>query len=189
MRHILDLQRYPLDRLESEEAKSLIARCKADLAADGMFNLPEFLLGDAIARCAADAGPRLDRDAHTHRRNHNVYFLRSVPGLSPDHPALRPVETVHHTLCADQIEGTIASRIYHWTPLAGFLGAVMEMPKLHLMEDPLAKVNVIAYRAGEALELALRSLPVHHHPADPGARIRRRVPVSQRSQVRRRSQL
>ena len=27
----------------------------------------------------------------------------------------------------------------------------MERPQLHVMEDPLARVNVIAYRAGEAL--------------------------------------
>jgi hypothetical protein len=77
--------------------------------------------------------------------------LRSVAGLSPDHPALREVETVHHTLCADQVADTVIDRVYRWRPLADFLAIAMEQPRLYLMDDPLAAVNVIAYRAGEAL--------------------------------------
>ncbi|HET6157056.1 MAG TPA: hypothetical protein VFE34_01815 [Dongiaceae bacterium] len=151
MRHILDLERYPIDRPDSAEARTLLARCKADLRADGMFNLEGFVRPRMIERCAAEVQPLLDHRSYTHKRSHNVYFLRNVAGLAPDHPALRPVETVNHTLCADQIADTIAGEIYRWEPLANFLAAVMEIPKLHLMDDPLAAVNVIAYRAGEAL--------------------------------------
>jgi len=151
MRHILDLERYPIDRIDSAEAETLVARCRADLHANGMFNLEGFVRADAIERCAAEVQPLLDTVSFTHRRSHNVYFLKNVPGLVPDHPALRKVETVNHTLCADQITDTIAGRIYQWAPLAVFLAAVMEKPRLHLMDDPLASVNVIAYRAGEAL--------------------------------------
>ena len=41
--------------------------------------------------------------------------------------------------------------IYEWPPLAAFLAAVMGKPALHVMADPLARLNVMAYRAGEAL--------------------------------------
>ncbi|MGH6893676.1 MAG: HalD/BesD family halogenase [Dongiaceae bacterium] len=151
MRHVLDLERYPIDRLDSADARALVQRCQAGLDADGMFNLEGFVRPDVIERCAAEVRPMLDTESFTHKRSHNVYFLRSVAGLPSDHPALRPVETVNHTLCADQIASTIASEIYRWTPLADFLAAVMEKPRLYLMDDPLASVNVIAYRAGEAL--------------------------------------
>ena len=151
MKDILDLERYPIDRLQSADGRSLIARCKADLADDGMFNLDGLVRPDVIARCAAELQPRLDRESYTHKRSHNVYFLRNVAGLSPDHPALRQVETVHHTLCADQVRDSVVTKIYEWAPFVEFLALVMERPKLHVMEDPLARVNVIAYRAGEAL--------------------------------------
>jgi len=151
MKHILDLDRYPIDRPDSSAARILVAQCRADLDANGMFNLEGLVRTDVIERCAAELRPLLDRQSYTHKRSHNVYFLRNVAGLAPDHPALRQVETVNHTLCADQIEDTIASRIYRWAPLVDFIAAVMEKPRLYLMDDPLASVNVIAYRAGEAL--------------------------------------
>ena len=151
MREILDLDRYPIDHLDSPDGHALVARCRADLASDGMFNLDRLVRPHVIARCAAELQPRLDRESYTHERSHNVYFLRNVAGLSPDHPALRQVVTVHHTLCADQIQDSVVTRIYEWAPFVEFLASVMERPKLHVMEDSLARVNVIAYRAGEVL--------------------------------------
>lgn len=151
MRDILDLERYPIDRLDTAPAMAIVDRCRAGLAAEGMFNLEGLVRLDAIERCAAELRPRLASDAFTHKRQHNVYFLKEVAGLAPHHPALQTVETVNHTLCGDQIRNTVICDIYEWTPLADFLAAVMDMPKLHLMDDPLARVNVMGYRAGEAL--------------------------------------
>jgi hypothetical protein len=151
MREILDLDRYPVDRLGTEAGDALVAACQAELATAGMFNLPGFVRPDIIALAADQVTPLIDSVAFTHRRSHNVYFRREVPGLSPDHPALRQFDTISQTLCGDQIAATIVGRIYDWTPLADFLAAVMEKPRLYLMEDPLARVNVMGYRAGEAL--------------------------------------
>ena len=47
--------------------------------------------------------------------------------------------------------GTVVLRVYEWPPLAAFLAASMGKSGLHTMADPLARVNVMAYRAGEAL--------------------------------------
>lgn len=151
MNQILDLERYPLDRPDSAAAQALLARCRADLATEGLFNLDGLVRPHVIARCAAEAQPQLNTESYHHKRHHNVYFRREVEGLAPDHPALQLVESDNHTLCADQVAGTIVDRIYRWQPLARFLAATMELPQLHLMEDPLASVNVISYRAGEAL--------------------------------------
>ncbi len=151
MHDILDLDRYPLDRLDSPEARALVARCQADLAADGMFNLDGLLKPGALASAVAEVKPVLDSASFTHRRSHNIYFRKDLPGLAPDHPALRLCETVNHTICADQIPGSVLMRLYQWPPFAAFLAAVMEKPELHTMADPLARMNVMAYRDGEAL--------------------------------------
>ncbi len=151
MRDILDLDRYPLDRPDSAGTRALVARCQAGLAADGMFNLDGFLKPGALTRAVAEVKPVLDSASFTHRRSHNIYFRNDLPGLAPDHPALRLCETVNHTICADQIAGTVLMRLYQWPPFAAFLAAVMDKPELYTMADPLARVNVMAYRDGEAL--------------------------------------
>ncbi|TIV02363.1 MAG: 2OG-Fe(II) oxygenase, partial [Mesorhizobium sp.] len=65
------------------------------------------LLRPGIAeKAVAEIRPVMDTRSHVHRRMHNIYFKPSIPELSPDHPALRKVETISHTVCADQIPGS-----------------------------------------------------------------------------------
>ncbi len=151
MNHLLDLERFPIDRPDSAETRSLIGRCRSELDADGMVNLEGFMRPEAVERSAREVQPLLDHRSFTHTRRHNVYFLTEVRGLRPDHPALREVESVNHTLCTDQLQDTAILRLYEWPPLADFIARVMRKPALHRMDDPLAGVNVIAYRAGECL--------------------------------------
>lgn len=151
MKHLLDLERYPLDRPEAAETQALVARCRESLAVRGLFSLEGLVRPDPIRRCAEEMQPLLDSVSFTHERAHNVYFVDRVPGLPPEHPALHQVKTVNHTLCGDVIAQSLITRIYEWPPLIDFLAAVMERPRLHTMEDPLARLNVIGYRAGETL--------------------------------------
>src|SRR5271165_4950262 len=107
MRTILDLDRYPIEHADSPEVARLVAACQAGLAATGMFNLDGFVRQEAIERAAAEILPRSAHGAYTHQRSHNVYFEKQLSGLPADHPALRQFQTIHHTLCDDQLQGTI----------------------------------------------------------------------------------
>jgi len=151
MKEILDLDRYPLDRPQTKAWQGLMHKCRDDLARDGMFNLHGFLKPGTAGRIADEIQPVMDQDSFTHRRSHNIYFERQIDGLDADHPALQEVETVNHTVCADQIPQSSVIKIYQWQPLVDFLAAVMQKPVLHLMADPIACANVISYRNGEAL--------------------------------------
>jgi hypothetical protein len=42
-------------------------------------------------------------------------------------------------------------KLYEWKPFAEFLAAVMDKPILYTMADPLARVNVMGYGNGQAL--------------------------------------
>lgn len=151
MKQLLDLETYPLDRPDSPEYARLVADCRARLAADGMFDLPGFLR-PAVAKAAAEAAkPAMATQSHRHARMHNIYFRDSVEGLTDDHPAMAKVETVNHTLCADQLAGNPVLDLYAWQPFADFLAATMGKEVLHRMEDPMARVNIQASRDGEAL--------------------------------------
>jgi hypothetical protein len=151
MNDVLNLERFPLDRPESAEAEKLAVACRAELAATGMFNLEGFVRPAQIERAAGELLRLSERDSYVHRRSHNVYFSDTVPGIAPDHPALRRIDTINHTLCGDQIAGSIVERIYEWAPLRDFLARVLVLPRLFLMDDRLARLNVMEYRTGMGL--------------------------------------
>jgi hypothetical protein len=147
----IDLKRYPIDRPDSRDCLELIAACRGELARDGMFNLAGFLKPGAITLGVSQVKPVLESRSFTHTREHNIYFKPKIDGLPADHPALRKVRTTNHTICTDQLAGTLVRAVYEYPPMTPFLAAVMEKPKLHVMADPLAGANVMEYRDGEGL--------------------------------------
>jgi len=151
MHDIIDLDRYPLDQPDSTAYAASVAECRAELAKNGLFNLPGFITKGAMENAVAEASAILATSAFTHARRHNIYFKNSIDGLSPDHPALQQFETSNRTICADQMGQNTLIRLYEWQPFARFLAAVMGKPQLYPMADPLARVNVMSYSAGQAL--------------------------------------
>ena len=151
MHDILDLARYPLDKPGSPAWADLVNRCRDDLASNGMFNLEGLVKPAALARAMAEIRPVMETLSFVHKRSHNIYFKKDVPGLAPDHPALRMVDTINHTVCGDQIPESVVGWIYDWPQFAVFLAACMEKDNLFTMRDPLARLNVMCYGEDEAL--------------------------------------
>jgi hypothetical protein len=151
MHHILDLGRYPLHQPGTAAWQKLVSRCRADLARDGMFNLEGLVRPEALQTAIAEIRPVMDTLSFTHTRRHNIYFRKEIPDLPPDHPALRMVDTVNHTICADQMMQAVPLWIYEWSPFITFLATTMGKSALFPMRDALARANVMAYRDGETL--------------------------------------
>jgi hypothetical protein len=116
-----------------------------------MYNLEGLVRPEALVRALAEIKPVMDTLSFVHKRSHNIYFKKEVPGLHPDHPALRLVDTINHTVCCDQIPQSVPTWIYEWPQFAVFLAATLEKETLFTMRDPLARMNVMCYRDGEAL--------------------------------------
>jgi hypothetical protein len=148
---IVDLDRYPLHHPATPAYHDLVEQCREALHRDGLFDLTGLMQPNAINTALRRLRPTIDDDSFTHRRSHNIYFLPHVPGLAPDHPALRTMETVNRTVCADQMGGSELLALYEWAPLRQFLAAATSQAELFVMDDHLARVNVISYRDGEAL--------------------------------------
>lgn len=151
MRHNLDLDRYPLDQPGTPQWHALVDKCRADLAKDGMYNLAGFVKPEALKQAVDEIRPVMDTLSFTHKRRHNIYFKKDIPGLAADHPALALCETVNHTVCADQITQSVPLWIYEWSHFVTFLAATMGKDALYPARDDLARVNVMSYREGEAL--------------------------------------
>ncbi|MCG8325833.1 MAG: hypothetical protein MI673_09965, partial [Thiotrichales bacterium] len=151
MEDFLDLDRFPIHDLEAPAGRALVEDCRSELERRGLFNLDGFLRPAGLEQCVREVVPVLAAESYLHRQNHNIYFLPEVEGLAPDHPALRKSETANGKICGDQIPGSLLNRIYEWPPLARFLAAVMGKERLYTMADPLAAMNVMTYRDGQAL--------------------------------------
>ena len=150
MNDLIDLQRYPLDRLDDEDGRELVQRCIDELERDGMFTLEGFLRGEVIDSMLAQVLQRMHGESYTHAREHNIYFDDEIDGVPRDHPALGRVRTVNHTLCGDQLPEPLM-RVYRWPGMTDFLARVMDKPMLYPMDDPLACANVLGYYEGEGL--------------------------------------
>ena len=147
----LDLDKYPLNAVDSQEYRSLVERCQNDLENHGMFNLEEFVRPVCLEEAISNLAPKMATESFLHKRTHNIFFQKEIEGLSKEHPAMKEVETSNRTLCADQLNGNPVIRIYEWQPLVDFIATVMGKPRLHTMKDALARVNVMSYREGETL--------------------------------------
>ena len=148
---ILDLERWPLDRPGGGAWSAAVARCREALAAEGMAMLAGFLRPEAVRRAVCELAPLIETDSFHQSREHNIYFSPEAPGAPGGHPALAPQVTASRTVCDDRMAGAVVHAVYEWPPLAAFLAAVMGRPRLFPMADPLARANVMAYRAGEGL--------------------------------------
>lgn len=151
MDDILDLAKYPLDRPGGPDWRRLVDQCRAKLGRNGLVNLPDFVRREALPGAVDTLTSLLDRGAYVHIREHNIYFKDRVEDLPDSHPALTRSRTSNRKICADQMAGTSMIRLYEWPPFARFLAAVMDLPRLWTMDDPLARVNVMSYGEGEAL--------------------------------------
>lgn len=151
MHDILDLERYPLDHPGTPAYRDMVDAARTRLARDGLFNLVGLMRPEALRQLLAHVQPLMKTESFHHTRWHNIYFEDTVDGVDPNDPALQKVETSNHTLCHDQMRGTALDRLYAWPPFIRFLEAVTDQPRLHIMDDALAGINVMEYRAGEAL--------------------------------------
>lgn len=151
MEQLIDLERFPLQRLDSPPGRRLVEQCIADLSLHGMFTLKGFVRAGAIEAMLPQLLRKFEQESFRHAREHNIYFRNDIDDIAADHPALALQKTINHTLCGDQIIDSPLNQVYEWPALVDFLARVMQKQKLYLMDDRLARANVMAYHRGEGL--------------------------------------
>jgi len=97
---IIDTTTYPLDQPDSASYSAFVALCQADLARNGLFNLPGFLRPSALHDTLERVKPVIATQAFTHLRAHNIYFKKNYPGpcARPPSPKAAPNRQSHY-LC------------------------------------------------------------------------------------------
>lgn len=148
---VLDLDRYPLDRLDSERGQLLVEACRAALRFEGACQLPGLVKPEAVQRLVAEA---LAKNPNAHRTDdtHNVYFEK----VNADAPATDPTSHLEHSsknaVGWDKIDEDSPLRIaFEWDELTEFIGQVMEVEALHRYADPQGAASLMTFGEGDEL--------------------------------------
>ncbi|WP_115790120.1 HalD/BesD family halogenase [Arthrobacter silvisoli] len=148
---ILDLERYPLDRLDSPKGRLLLDSCRAALRFEGACQLPGLVKQDAVQRLVAEALDKQDQAFRTDN-THNVYFEGIDESLPSGDPATLLQHSSKKAVAWDLIEKDSPLRIaYEWEGLTNFIGQAMEMDSLHKYADPLGACSLMIFEEGDEL--------------------------------------
>lgn len=152
---IVDLERYPLDRLSGPEGTAFLADCRSRLAAAGSCLLPGFLRPEAIAAALRNADGAV---ARAHQVDHafaydDVYDYPDAPPLEElpeSHPRRWPSLTRIRFIAKDLIpDGDPVKALFHWPAMADFVGGALDMPATYPFACPLSGCIFTVAEAGE----------------------------------------
>lgn len=139
---LIDLERYPLDRPESEAFAALLAQVRQDLDRDGCAVLKGFLRPSGIAAGVAEA-ERASVHAHRSFNRTNAYFTQSDPSLPPDHPVNRFYDRSNAFVPADSFApGDALRTVFDMPGFDPFIKAAFRQDRFFRYADPLADVIV-----------------------------------------------
>lgn len=150
---IVDLDRYPIDDLESVAGRALVERCRAELDTLGACDLERFLRPEAISPVVAWA----EADAPNAFRKaveHTIYFNRPDPELElpDDDPRRARVRTVKAGLAYDRVPADSPLRtLYESDELTRFVGRAVGLDEVFRHGDELGALNVMIYEPGDEL--------------------------------------
>lgn len=169
---IVDLARYPIHDLHSDQGRALIQQCQTALAQDGACVLDGFITPQAVADMIAIANS-LDDKAWVTDRPHTVYFEEIDPTVAPSHPRAHLVRSAKHGIAYDYIPANAPMRIlYESDDLTRFIAAVLEKPVLYRSADPLDAFQITKFFPGEELgwhfDRSEFSITVMYEPAEQG---------------------
>ena len=151
LRELVDVDRYPIDALESTAGRELLARCQADLAANGACQLDGFLRPDAVVRLV-DEALSLSDVSFRNASVHNVYFEDVDPSVPADDPRRLMERASQATVAYDLIPEDAGVRaLYESDEFLAFVGASLGKDPFYRNADPLGGLNLVYYAEGDEL--------------------------------------
>lgn len=148
---LVDLERYPINDLDSPAGMALLARCQADLRAQGACQLDGFLSDAGVAVLAAEAASLSDL-TFRNEVEHNVYFEDIDPATPEGDPRRIMERASQETVAYDLIPADAGIRgIYESEDFLRFVGTSLEKDPFYRNADPLGALNLVYYEAGDEL--------------------------------------
>lgn len=149
---VIDFDRYPIADIGCDDARRLLAACRASLASKGACRLDSFLTPHALADMVREAHELLPY-AFRHDEQFRVYIGEEKPDdLKPDDPRLAAARSAQACIGWDLYTAQSALRsLYEWDGLTDFIAAVLGKPRLYRSEDPIGACSVAFTEPGGEL--------------------------------------
>jgi 2OG-Fe(II) oxygenase superfamily len=152
LEQIVDLSRYPIDRLDDPDGRALVARARTALHEAGACDLPGFLLPDATDAAAESALTVRDRAFRT-ERTHDIDFSGLAgESLQEGDPRRTAIRSAKEGTALDDIPAhSPVLALYQSDALLRFVGAALEIDPLFRSDDPLGALNYMYYGPADEL--------------------------------------
>lgn len=148
---IINLERFPIDRLETQVGEAFLNECKEKLARDGAVVLDGFMRPDAVKQVIQNVEPNM-KDVFYCSNEHNVYLVNDDPNFDDEHPRNRKVYSDKGIVAYDQIPAdNFLHQIYDWPILRDFIAKLMGSSEIYPYTDPLGSVNININNDGRQL--------------------------------------
>lgn len=148
---IVDLDRFPIDSLDSEVGRAFIAQCRKDLEEKGLAQLFGFLRPEAVAATLNQVKPLLHKSWRTENL-HTCFFTDPDLSVPPDHPLRKELMSSQGALAYDLIPNDCPlKRLYQTDDMLRFVREILGLPKLYRSADPLDGCQIATFKEGDTL--------------------------------------
>ncbi|MBB5165684.1 2OG-Fe(II) oxygenase family protein [Mycobacterium sp. AZCC_0083] len=148
---VVDLDRYPINDLDSDRGRAFVADCREQLRRDGVCNLPGFVTTQAGTEMIRHAD-QLGSAAHSTDNTHTIYFEPTDTSVPATHPLAAQQRSAKKTIACDQIPADAPiRRLYESDDLTKFIAAVLGKTELYRSADPLDAVMIALFEDGDEL--------------------------------------
>jgi len=149
---LIDLQRYPLLDLAVPAMQEVLRWARAQLAATGACEVPDFLTPAGLAAVIANARA-LAPQAYRSTGVGTAYLEVPDFELPADHPRRTLGEYAVGVIAYDMFPPeSPLRRLYEWDPMMDFIGAVLQRGRLYRYADPLGALNLAVMGDGDELQ-------------------------------------
>jgi hypothetical protein len=148
---IVDLDRYPVDDIDSSRARAVIELHASQLRERGVSVLEGFVRPEAIEAIVAECDA-LAPQAH-HQDVHGTPYLELPADGWPDgHPRVTWDRSSVHTIGCDQFSSSsLLRQLYEWDALLVFVGRILDREPLYRYADPIGALNLAVMVEGDEL--------------------------------------
>jgi hypothetical protein len=138
----IDLHRYPINSLNSDEGKSLIAKCHDMMSRETICVLPGFLKSKAVS-CLAEEISQLESEARKVDYQTTMYGWMDNAGYQPDHPRSILLRRRCSVLTTEQlaIDG-LCKRLYQMDEITNFVRVLLGYDSLYCSACPTISVRL-----------------------------------------------
>lgn len=149
---LIDLDRYPIDRLDDPVTREVIADARAQLAAVGAAELTGFVTPEGVAALVRDAESLTER-AHPSGGVGTAYLELPSDDWPKDHPRQNWMPYAVRAVGYDVIpHESPLRRIYESNEVTRFIEAILNRGTLYHYADPCGALNLAVMGEGDQLQ-------------------------------------